>query len=74
MSNVQNKLLGAADGIAQGAKDSQIENLKLKKGENYTRNGWGRRKTTLHTREEDEKLHSKRVGKMKNQTRNEWRR
>jgi hypothetical protein len=30
--------------------------------------------TTLETSGEDEKLHSKRVEKMKNYTRNEWRR
>ncbi len=36
----------------------------------YTRNEWGRWKTTLETSGEDEKLHSKRVGKMKNYTRN----
>ena len=31
-------------------------------------------RTTLETRGEDAKLHSKRVGKMRNYTRNEWRR
>ncbi len=43
-------------------------------GENHTRNGWRRSKTTLETSEEDLKLHSKRVEKIKNYTRNEWRR
>ncbi len=39
---------------------------------NYTRNGWGRCKTTLETGGEDVKLHSKRVEKMSNYTRNGW--
>jgi hypothetical protein len=40
----------------------------------YTRNEWGRCETTLETSGEDVKLHPKRVEKMSNYTRNEWRR
>ncbi len=38
----------------------------------YTRNGWGRCKSTLKTSGKDLKLHSKRVGKIWNYTQNEW--
>jgi hypothetical protein len=38
----------------------------------YTRKEWRRWKSTLETSGEDEKVHSKRVEKMKKYTRNEW--
>ncbi len=49
-------------------------NLTIKEQvKNYTRNEWRRCKTTLETSGEDAKLHSKRVEKMQNDTRNWWR-
>ncbi len=42
----------------------EIHSKRVGKMENYTRNEWGRSKTTLETSGEDLKLHSKRVGKI----------
>ncbi len=42
-----------------------------KRSKNYTQNEWRRSKTTLETSGEDPKLHSKRVEKIQNYTRNE---
>ena len=41
---------------------------------NHTPNEWRRYKSTLETSAEDTKRHSKRVEKLHNDTRNEWRR
>ncbi len=49
-----------------------LRSKRVKGTKFYTRNGWGRLKTTLETGGEDEKLHSNRVGKMKNYTRTGW--
>ncbi len=42
----------------------KLHSKRVEKMQNYTRNGLGRCKTTLETRGEDVKQHSKRVGKM----------
>jgi hypothetical protein len=72
-----NYVSGAVDGhsmvlepdLSVGLIYNSGDSLHVRK--NYTRNEWGRYKTTLETSGEDVRLHSKRVGKMQKHTRNE---